>query len=347
MPFSASIVTVKLRYPDGTPVINARITAERYQPTETVIGGAAQNPVPATTDLEGNVGIALPRQSDIETSFRLFMPDKRFFRIRVAAVGAQEFFPLDTLETFQQPVTPAEIDIQDVIEAKLLAVQKTGAAAIGAIHFTDNPSNLETKTINGLNWTFKTTPGIPPTDVQRGATLAITLANFVDLLNDSVDSRIAGATYSASADTLYVQYKTAGEAGNAVTLTGGTAEFTLAYGGAETLVGGVNPVGAKQTVHSTAGEPDIALDLTDILSLEETGAIDFTQLPTYTGPGDKSFIVRYRADGIYSVNFGGFWRPIGVTLPTDTVAADKWTYLACVWNVVDQLIDVLGVQTEV
>jgi hypothetical protein len=93
-------------------------------------------------------------------------------------------------------------------------------------------------TINGTAFTFKAS-GATGNQSNIGATLSDTLDNLVTVLNGSVVSGVAQATYSKTGTTtLHVAYDTAGLAGNAFTLVAAAGSNGTVSGA--TLSGGTN-----------------------------------------------------------------------------------------------------------
>lgn len=122
-----------------------------------------------------------------------------------------------------------------VTVATLLAV-----AASGSILFASNPADGDTVTLNGVVWTFKTTPTVAA-QTQIQPTLAGTLAQLAIDLNASVNASLTVATYSSNPTSLIVTYDTTGAGGNAYTLAASVATPSGATltGGTTTGVGTV------------------------------------------------------------------------------------------------------------
>jgi hypothetical protein len=110
--------------------------------------------------------------------------------------------------------------------------------ASGDIVFSGQPAVDSTVTINGTAFTFKAS-GATGNQSNIGATLSDTLDNLVTVLNGSVVSGVAQATYSKTGTTtLHVAYDTAGLAGNAFTLAAAAGSNGTVSG--DTLTGGSN-----------------------------------------------------------------------------------------------------------
>lgn len=152
--------------------------------------------------------------------------------------------------TAQILVAAADVDnprqslmIQPQTEACLIQFGETaGLQATGSYTWAANPANNDTLDFNGVTFTTKTTVTDPAVEWARGATLAITLANALVVLNASVDADVSGATYSSSgAGIIDITYDAGGTDGNAYTL--GTASGGNVTRSAATLEGGSNTVG--------------------------------------------------------------------------------------------------------
>jgi hypothetical protein len=119
-----------------------------------------------------------------------------------------------------------------------------GASASGDIAFSGQPAADSTITINGTVFTFKAA-GATGNQINIGATLSDTLDNAVTVLNASVVSGVAAATYSKTGtDTLHVAHDTPGTASNSFTLAAGAGSNGTPSGA--TLSGGA--VGWSETI---------------------------------------------------------------------------------------------------
>lgn len=106
--------------------------------------------------------------------------------------------------------------------------------ATGSVTFDANPEADSTIVLNGITWTFKSS-GATGNETDIGADLAATLTDLETSLNASVEADIAGATYTASATTIDIEFDTEGDTGNAFTLDKGTAALKTSN---TTLTGG-------------------------------------------------------------------------------------------------------------
>lgn len=138
----------------------------------------------------------------------------------------------------------------------------TGTKAEGDIVFAVNPSPGDTITLNGVVWTFVAGPPGPYETFIAGS-LGATL-NFLVLapgpaenLNSSTDPLLTVATYTrVGGDTLHIEYKTNGTAGNAYTLAASAATPsgpTLTGG-----TGGIAPTGTLVVGPESGTYPSVA-----------------------------------------------------------------------------------------
>lgn len=120
-------------------------------------------------------------------------------------------------------------------------VSDQGVAASGSLTVASVPTAGETVVINGVTFTWQTTPAAP-TDVAIGATAAACAANLALAIAAVAGSNpaLAGATYAPNGATVNITYSIYGTAGNAFTLTNGTSGSAVTVSGA-TLTGGAAP----------------------------------------------------------------------------------------------------------
>lgn len=134
-----------------------------------------------------------------------------------------------------------------------------GAAASGSITLTANPAANNTITVNGTLITFVASSPVG-SQVVLGSTAAITLANLLLFLQQSVDTNIQKATYAQGTGlVITVSYQVNGTAGNS---------FTLAKVGANiTISGAVLSGGTQPSAVSFATSPDSGADISAMLGL--------------------------------------------------------------------------------
>lgn len=130
-----------------------------------------------------------------------------------------------------------------------IAITTGAVAATGTYTFAANPVDGNTIILNGVTWTFKTTP-TTSTQTKIAGTVALTLAQLVADLGASGNASLTSAIYTVASPVVTITYGTLGTVGNAYTLAAGT------YGGvvsAATLTGGVNGVASGATATLTIG----------------------------------------------------------------------------------------------
>lgn len=107
------------------------------------------------------------------------------------------------------------------------APSNSSKRAKGTITFNQRPAVGDVVVINGLPFTFVSNPQNTYLEVFRGANANEAMANLINEIVGSVDSRLKVAGYVRSNNVLSITYKTDGPAGNAYTLSRrGTAGVT-------------------------------------------------------------------------------------------------------------------------
>lgn len=128
------------------------------------------------------------------------------------------------------------VDVRDIgfwLNQVFGAESVSEQAATGTIVFADNPTALDTITINGVVFTF-VAGGPTGNEILIAGTLALTLDNMLSDLNGSVDADVDDATYTEDGvDTLTITHDTTGPTGNSFTLAASTDTVSAA-----TLLGG-------------------------------------------------------------------------------------------------------------
>lgn len=112
-------------------------------------------------------------------------------------------------------------------------------AASGAISFSAQPAVNSTVTINGTVFTFVAS-GATGNQSNIGGSLSATLTSLATVLNASVISGVAAATYGSTATTLTVVHDTLGLTGNSFTLAASTSPVSNGTVSGATLTGGAN-----------------------------------------------------------------------------------------------------------
>jgi hypothetical protein len=125
-----------------------------------------------------------------------------------------------------------------------------GVAATGSYTFTENPTDGQNIILNGVTWTFKTTP-TGGSQTQIGVNLAATLTQLASDLHTSGQAVLTAAKYAVTSGTiLSITFGELGITGNAYTLAAGTYGGTVS--GAN-LTGGTNGTASGATGTLTIG----------------------------------------------------------------------------------------------
>ncbi len=128
-----------------------------------------------------------------------------------------------------------------------ITITSGGVAATGTYTFTGNPTDGQNIILNGVTWTFKTTPTTTG-QTKIGSNLATTLGRLAGDITASGNPLLTAASYAIATGTvLDITYNELSTTGNAYTIAAGT------YGGTPsgaTLAGGTNgsPSGATATL---------------------------------------------------------------------------------------------------
>jgi len=131
-----------------------------------------------------------------------------------------------------------------------------GAAASGTVTLTGQPAANDTLTINGMAITFVASSPVGE-QVVIGATSAITFANLLSFLQQSLDSNIDQATYASNpGQIIRVTAKVAGTAGNSFTLAKSSSALAVS---AADLAGGAQPSSVGYLVAPASGTDISAL----------------------------------------------------------------------------------------
>ena len=130
-----------------------------------------------------------------------------------------------------------------------------GAFATGTITLTANPAANDTLTVNGTAITFVASSPVG-NQVVIGSSDTVTLANLLTFLQQSTDSNIDQATYSATGLVITVTAKVAGTGGNSFTLAKSSSAITLS---AADLSGGVMPSSVSYATSPASGTDISAL----------------------------------------------------------------------------------------
>lgn len=211
--------------------------------------------------------------------------------------------------TVKAPLAETTIEnIAEIIPGSTL--YDDGVAATGNIAFAGLPSADDTITINGTAFTFKAS-GATGNQINIGASVSATIDNAVSILNASVVTGVATATYSknAGATQLVVTYDDRGTAGNAFTLA--KSGTNLSVSGA-TLSGGISTTRKKVEVKTGIGLSLLTtskeLILHPIAKLANDQSEDFI-IPMTQTPGAMNFAYKYDEERVFNCTFKAYPNP--------------------------------------
>jgi hypothetical protein len=175
------------------------------------------------------------------------------------------------------------------------------------------------------------------------------------VIEDGNNWEIGTGTYTASGTTLTRTVSESSNADAALNLTGSAVVYVSAAAadvvtptGTFTLTNKrVNP--RVVAASATTGTITPNGDTTDVYKAEGlTGAITIAQ-PSGTPVDGQKLLIRLEDNGtaraITWTTSAGAFRPVGITLPTTTVAT-KITYVGCVYNATDSFWDAVATVTE-
>lgn len=209
-----------------------------------------------------------------------------------------------------QAVVPlAETTLQNMVKIMpgSTLVATGGDYADGTVTFaTSAPVNDETVTINGVVFTFKTTPAAK-NDMAIPASINAAATALAAAVNDT-DSGVSSLVYAtAAAGVVTLTARDIGTTANSVTLA--TTGSNITVSGA-TLTGGVDPTAVKVNVPTGVG-----INLLDIakklvlrpLALDKVGdkTEDFV-IPKAATPGALTFAYKVDEERVYNATFMGY-----------------------------------------
>lgn len=194
--------------------------------------------------------------------------------------------------------------------------QAGGGVATGTITFSAVPANNDTLTINGVVFTYKTSPvaGVE-TDMPIPASAAAGAIALAALLTNSTNPKIAEATYTSAALVVTVKYGNPMIYGTTGKMTVDGNAFTLAKTGSATavsgatLTGGVEPTSLSVMVGTGVGTD--LLSISKELRLHPVGKAitdktdDFVVLKAATS-GGLTFGYKLEDERVYNVDFTGY-----------------------------------------
>ena len=202
----------------------------------------------------------------------------------------------------------AETTLDNLVAIMPGATLVSDGLASGTFTFTSTvPSDADAIVINGVTFTFKTTP-VAATDVTIAATTALTLQNLLTKLTTSANALVNVANYSVTATTLVMKYGRSGAIGNDFTATK-TTGTTITAPTTGKLTGGALATKARVDVTNSIGANLLKIAGALVLHPQERLASDTSDdlvIPLAATAGGMKFAYQFNAERIFNVDFMGF-----------------------------------------
>lgn len=232
-------------------------------------------------------------------------------KVMVDQFGNSEIDEVIMGRTCHAKVPLAETTLQNLVRimpgATLVATGATQATATVTFS-TAVPVTTDKVTVNGVDFTFKTSPltvndiAIPATFTLAAAALAAAINLSIDPLVDQITATVAGPIVTLTADD-------AGVAGNAVTLAKTFATGANCTVSGATLSGGADATKMKVTVPHAIGTSLLSiakkLTLHPIANLPTNKSEDFV-MPLSQTPGAINFAYKFDSERIFNVEFTAY-----------------------------------------
>lgn len=185
-----------------------------------------------------------------------------------------------------------------------------GAKASGSITIgTGNAANNDTVTVNGVIFTFKTTP-TALRDVRIGASEAATALNLLYALQTSTSAAVVVAYYSldtVDAKKVNINYALSGTAGNSFTLAKTSTNVTVS---GATLAGGTAATaGRRVEVTSSVGTSLYTTAKELLLRPSDRADNDFSEdfvVPIAGVQGNLTFAYQLNDERLFNLTFKGY-----------------------------------------
>lgn len=214
------------------------------------------------------------------------------------------------------PLAETTVDNLARIMPGATIVATGGAKATGTVTFaTAVPANNDKVTVNGVDFTFKTTPAGPHDIGITGlTTFGDAAAAFAAAVKASVDFRVMTMSPSVVGGVVTLTANDYGTAGNALTIAKTGTNITVS---GATLAGGTAATRMKAVVTNSIGYSLLAnakkLILHPVANLATDRSGDFT-IPLAACGGDLQFAFKLDEERIYIANFTGYPDPTSKTL---------------------------------
>lgn len=232
-------------------------------------------------------------------------------KVMVDQFGNSEIDEVIMGRTCHAKVPLAETTLQNLVRimpgATLVA---TGAAAAtGTVTFsTAVPVTTDKVTVNGVDFTFKTSP-VTVNDIAIPATFTLAAAALAAAINLSIDPLVDQITATVAGPIVTITQDDAGVAGNATTLAKTFATGANCTVSGATLSGGTDATKMKVTVPHSIGTSLLSiakkLTLHPIANLPTNKSEDFV-IPLAQTPGAMNFAYKFDSERIFNVEFTAY-----------------------------------------
>lgn len=239
-------------------------------------------------------------------------------KVMVDQFGNSEINELITGRTCKAKIPLAETTLANLarIMPGSTLYSTGGAKSSGTVTFSvAAAANDDTVTVNGVVFTFKTTPD--PTkheEMALGATFSASATNLKNAINDSINPLVSRVTATVNAGVVTITADDDGTAGDLITLA--KTGTNIAVSGA-TLTGGADPTILKVDVPNGVGIS--LLDYAKKLVLHPQGNLpsnrseDFV-IPLAMTPGAATFAYKLDDERIFNCEFTAYPDPVTRTL---------------------------------
>jgi hypothetical protein len=231
-------------------------------------------------------------------------------KVMVDQFGESEVDEIIMGRTCRAKVPLAETTLENLVRIMPGAqlVGEGGAKATGTITFsTAAPVNGDKVTVNGIDFTFKTTPAPNTNEMGIPASISAAATALRDKLNGSTDPLISRITASASGAAVTITADENGVWGNAVTMT-----KTFVTGANCTIVdmaSGVDDTRKKVNLKNGVGLSLLSFAKKLVFHPQSLPAADKSEdftIPKAMTPGQLSFAYKLDEERIFNVEFSGY-----------------------------------------
>lgn len=186
-----------------------------------------------------------------------------------------------------------------------------GVAATGTVTFvTAPPVDGDKVTVNGVDFTFKTTPNVKNSnEMAIQGTINLCASVLAAAINASLDPAVSQISASAATAVVTISADDQGVAGNAVTLAKQFVTSANCTVSGATLSGGIDPTDLKVTVPTGIGISllDFAKELTlHPIANGETDRSDDFVMPIAATAGGLKFAYKIDTERVFDCTFKAY-----------------------------------------